>query len=195
MAFQSWDSKSNIMLFDEDVYNNKTNSWIQISSKNGNQTPSSQKSFRKFKADHFSIKEDGTTGFITLSIKHQSPHVAKQWADLLVKQINFFYREKDKNEAEKAMNYLNSQIAKTDLTEIKQVIAGLLQQETQKLTLIEANEAYVFDYIDPPAVMERKVQPRRSTISILGTFIGFMLSVGLAFVRHLIFNRQPSQSY
>ena len=43
----------------------------------------------------------------------------------------------------------------TTLAEIKQVLAQLLQEETKKLTLIEANESYVFEYIDPPAVMNK----------------------------------------
>jgi hypothetical protein len=50
----------------------------------------------------------------------------------------------------------------TSLSEIKQVLAQLLQEETKKLTLIEANQSYVFDYIDPPAVMEKKSEPKRS---------------------------------
>ena len=49
----------------------------------------------------------------------------------------------------------------TGLSEIKQVLAQLLQEETKKLTLIEANQFYVFDYIDPPAVMEQKSEPNR----------------------------------
>ena len=39
-------------------------------------------------------------------------------------------------------------MAMTDLSEIKQVIAELLKQETQKLTLIEAKQFYVYDFID-----------------------------------------------
>ena len=42
------------------------------------------------------------------------------------------------------------------LSEIKQALAKLLQEETKKLALIEAKEFYVFDYIDPPVVMETK---------------------------------------
>ena len=119
-----------------------------------------------------SFSEDKQSGFINIAIKHQSPIIAKEWVDLLINQINAFYREKDRAEAERAVAYLNKQITKTSLTEIKQVIAVLLQQETQKLTLIEANEAYVFDYIDPPVVMERKSEPCRALICIIGAFIG-----------------------
>ena len=42
------------------------------------------------------------------------------------------------------------------LHEIRKVIADLAQREMQKMTLIEATDYYVFDVIDPPAVMEEK---------------------------------------
>ena len=41
-------------------------------------------------------------------------------------------------------------MAKTRFSEIKQVTAELLGQEIQKLTLIEANSDYVFEYVYPP---------------------------------------------
>ena len=59
----------------------------------------------------------------------------------------------------------------TGLSEIKQVLAQLLQEETKKLTLIEANQYYVFDYIDPPAVMEEKSEPKRALICIFMVLI------------------------
>jgi LPS O-antigen subunit length determinant protein (WzzB/FepE family) len=74
----------------------------------------------------------------------------------------------------------------TNLSEIKQVIAQLLQQETQKLALIEANEAYVFDYIDPPAVMEEKIGPRRSIICIIGSILGAVLGILIVLIRHYL---------
>ena len=80
----------------------------------------------------------------------------------------------------------------TNLAQIKQVIAELLQEETQKLTLIEANQFYVFDYIDPPAVMEQKSEPKRSIISILGALLGLMLGVVLVLIKHYAFKEKIS---
>ena len=90
---------------------------------------------------------------------------------MIIDEINAFYRKKDKSESEKAIIFLNKQIAMTGLSEIKQVIAELLQEETQKLTLIEASQSYVFDYIDPPAVMEYRSEPNRTLIVIISVFL------------------------
>ena len=187
MALESWDINKNEIIYKNDTYNFESDSWIRDYSYPNKQIPSSQESFRAFKLKHFNINEDVKTGFITLTIKHQSPFVAKKWTDLLVNEINRFYRQQDKLESEKALIYLNKQIVKTNLSEIKQVIAQLLQQETQKLTLIEAKQFYVFDYIDPPAVMEKKSEPKRSLICIFFAICGGILSIIIVLIKHYVF--------
>ena len=78
----------------------------------------------------------------------------------------------------------------TGFSEIKKVLAELLQEETKKLTLIEANQSYVFDYIDPPAVMEKKSEPTRSTICILSALLGGIFSIFLVLVRYYVFKER-----
>ena len=191
MAVKSWNPKTNTVVFDETIFDTSSNTWVREYSYPQQQIPSAQESYKVFK-EQLSLSKDSDTGFITLSIKHQSPFVAKQWVDLVVNEINTFYRQKDKSESEKAVSYLNQQILMTGLSEINQVLAQLLKEHTKKLTLIEANEYYVFDYIDPPAVMERKSEPKRSIICILGALLGIILSIILVFIRHHVFIKKTS---
>ena len=184
MAVKSWNSKTNTLVFDNSIYDTKSNTWIRDYSYPQQQIPSAQESFEVFKTEHLSLSDDKKSGFITLSIKHQSPFVAKEWVEIIVNEVNDFYRQKDKLDSQKAVSYLNQQISMTDLSEIKQVLAQLLQEETKKLTLIEANQYYVFDYIDPPAVMELKSEPKRALICILSALIGGMLSIALVLIKH-----------
>jgi hypothetical protein len=184
MAVKSWNSKTNTLAFDETIFDTNNNTWVRDYSPPQQQAPSAQEGFTVFKTKHLSLSKDKISGFITLSIKHQSPFVAKQWVELVVNEVNAFYRQKDKLESEKAVSYLNQQISMTGLSEIKQVLAQLLQEETKKLTLIEANQYYVFDYIDPPAVMEKKSEPKRALICILSALLGGMLSILLVLIRH-----------
>jgi LPS O-antigen subunit length determinant protein (WzzB/FepE family) len=184
MAVESWDYKTNLLSYDEDIYNKNTNTWVRKYSYPIKQIPSAQESFAVFMSDHMTLSEDKKTGFVTLKIKHQSPFVAKQWSELIVNEVNNFYRQKDKSESKKSVTYLNEQIAISNLSEIKQVIAELLQQETQKLALIEASQYYVYDYIDPPAVMETKNEPSRALICILSALLGGMLSIIIVLIGH-----------
>jgi len=192
MAVKSWNSKTNVLAFDKNIYDLSTNNWTRDYSYPKQQIPSAQESFDVFKAKHLSLSEDKKSGFIILSIKHQSPFIAKQWTELVVNEVNSFYRQKDKSESEKAVNYLNEQISMTGLSEIKQVLAELLQEEIKKLTLIEANQFYVFDYIDPPVVMEKKSEPNRALICILGAFLGGILSTLFVTIRHYFFSTNAS---
>jgi LPS O-antigen subunit length determinant protein (WzzB/FepE family) len=54
----------------------------------------------------------------------------------------------------------------------------------QQLALIEANEFYVFSYLDEPAVPRKKIEPSRVSISILGATLGFLLGVFIVLVRN-----------
>ncbi|MDC3247606.1 Wzz/FepE/Etk N-terminal domain-containing protein [Gammaproteobacteria bacterium] len=186
MAVKSWKHETNILDYNEMIYKRNSNTWVRDYSYPMQLIPSAQEAFKVFTTKHLSLNEDKKTGFITLSIKHQSPFVAKQWAELVVNEVNAFYRQKDKSASEKAVNYLNQQISITTLSETKQAIVELLQEETKKLTLIEANEFYVYDYIDPPAVMERKSEPRRSIICIIIALLGGMLSIIVVLIKHYV---------
>ena len=186
MAVKSWNPTTNILNFDDSIYDTSSNTWIRDYSYPQQQIPSPQESFEVFTISHLSLSEDKKSGFVSLSIKHQSPFVAKKWVELIVNEVNSFYRQKDKIESEKAASYLNQQISLTSLSEIKEALAQLLQEETKKLTLIEANQYYVFDYIDPPAVMEKKSEPKRAIICILGALLGGMLSVFIVLIRHYV---------
>lgn len=182
MAFQSWSGETN-NIYDKDIYNDATQTWTRDYSYPETQIPSSQESFDVFGGDHLQVFRDVDTGFVYITIKHQSPYVAKAWTELIVNQINYFFRAKSKLETQAAMDYLNVQMAQTSFSEIKSVIAQLLQQKMQQFTLIEASNFYVFDYIDPPAVMENKSEPSRSVICIIGAIIGGLLGSLIVVVR------------
>lgn len=186
MALKSWNQKTKELAYNNEIFNSTSNTWIRDFSYPRKKIPSAQESYIAFQSQHIELSEDKKTGFVTISIKHQSPHIAKKWLELVVKEINSFYREKDKLEAQKAVKFLNKQISTTSFSEIKQVMAGLLQQQTQKLILIESSEYYVFDYIDPPALMENKSEPRRSVICIIASILGFMLGMFLTILKHFM---------
>lgn len=190
MATKSWNPKTNIITYDDNIYNVETNTWINKDSNLNQETISAQKSFKVFLMNHLSINEDKKSGFITLSITHKSPHIAKQWTELVINEVNAFYRHKAKSESEKSVSYLNKEILNTGLSEIKEVLAQLLQEEIKNLTLVEANEFFVFEYIDPPAVMEKKSGPNRANICILSAFLGAMLGILFVLIRYYFFSKK-----
>ena len=171
MAVESWNPSSNVITYDPEIYDEQTKVWTREITALQTPEPSAQESFKVF-MEHLTFFQDIKTKLVTISARHQSPLIAKQWADLVISEINSFYREKDRSEATFAVDYLNEQLSKTRLSEVKVVIAEVLAQQIQTLTLIEANNNYVFDFIDPPAVMEKKSEPRRAIICIIGALLG-----------------------
>jgi len=187
MALESWDADTNNIIYNKEIFNNETQAWVRQAKYPLTQIPSAQESHKAFMG-HLNTFKDVDTGFFTITIKHQSPHIAKAWTELIIEQLNHFFREKDKIESQAAMNYLNFQMLETSFSEIKLVIAQLLQQKMQQLTLIEASEFYVFDYIDPPVVMETKSEPNRSLLCILGAFMGAILGILIVLARSYTFH-------
>lgn len=187
MAVKAWDPKTNILTYDKNVYDVKSSTWVRDYSYPQQQIPSAQETFKVFIDKHLNVKRDNKSGFISISIKHQSPHVSKQLVELIVVEINNFFRERDKLESQKAISYLNHQISMTSFSEIKDALAQLVKDQTKKLTLVEANEFYVLGYIDAPALMEIKSEPNRAIICILGALIGGLLSIFLLLLRHFVF--------
>jgi LPS O-antigen subunit length determinant protein (WzzB/FepE family) len=129
-------------------------------------------------------------GFVTILVKHKSPYIAKEWIELIVQEINYFYRIKDKVEAQAAVEYLNIQMAQTSFTEIKEVIAQIVQTKTQQLALIKVNDFYVFEYIDPPAVILESNEPARTLICILGALTGLLIGILIALIRYFSFTKK-----
>lgn len=192
MALKSWNYISSDFSYNDEVYDVKNKTWVREYSYPMQQIPSAQESYQVFKSNHLGLSEDNKSGFITISMRHQSPLVAKQWLELIVNEVNNFYRQKDKSESERAVSYLNEQMLITRITEIKQAIAELLQEETKKLTLIEANEFYVFEYIDPPAAMEVKSQPKRFVILVISALVGIIMGMIYVLLKHYSFGNKRS---
>ena len=184
MAVESWDYKKNTIIYDNGIFQKDSNNWVRDFSYPQKLIPSAQESFEVFKDDHLKILEDNKTGYVALSIKHQSPLIAKQWVQIIFEEVNSFYRQKDKETSEKAVIYLNKQIANTNLSEIRQATASLLEKEIQKLTLVEANKDYVFEFVYPPSVMEKKLEPNRLLIFFLSLIFGIFLGMIVVIFRH-----------
>ena len=194
MAVDSWDDEKNIIIYDDSIFQKDTNTWVRDFSYPQKLIPSAQESFEIFKDDNLSVLEDNKTKYVSLSIKHQSPVIAKEWVQIIFEEVNFFYRQKDKESSEKAVIFLNKQIADNSYAEIRQATASLLKKEIQKLTLVEANKDYVFEYVYPPSVMEEKIMPNRYIIVFLSLLLGVFLGAIVVIFRHYLFLSRKNEA-
>ena len=176
-AAKGWDKNQNKLLVDETLYNEKTSTWTL--------EPTSWKLFQKIK-NRINISQDKKTGLVSLSVEHYSPYVAKRWVDLLVVAINQHMQAQDRKEALNSIEYLKSQINKTNIAEMRTIFYQLIEEQTKTLMLAEISEEYVFKTLSPSKVAEVKSKPKRALIVVLAVMLGGMLSIIWVLVRYFI---------
>jgi LPS O-antigen subunit length determinant protein (WzzB/FepE family) len=172
MAVKNWNKQTNQILYN-DTFNSKSNTWAMTMGVS--EKPSNQEAFLIYK-EIMNIAVNKETGFISISIEHQSPHIAQLWASRIYALINEKMRQETKLNVTKSINFLNIQLNQTNYTELKAAISELLKEQTQILMLAEANEQYIFKVIDSPIVPEKKKGPKRALFCILAFFGALALS-------------------
>ena len=131
-----------------------------------------------------SVSEDKKSGLVSVSIEYYSPQIAKHWLDLYVAAINGHMQERKMAEVTRNITYLEAQIKKTNIAEMKEVFYTIIEEQIKSKMLAEASPDYAFVPVSPSMVPEEKSQPKRALICILGTLLGGMLSVLWVLVIH-----------
>lgn len=181
MAVEEWHQPSGELIYNEEVYNPKTNEWVREI------TPSSWEYVKIFQNSILGVEKDSSAaGLINLAIYHRSPDVAQQWVEWLIEDINNHMRNRDINEAKRSMAYLEEELGTTNLSSMQQVFYKLIEQQTQTIMLANARPEYIFQILDPAVVPEQKNEPSRALICLVGTFLGGFLSLLVVFILHLV---------
>ena len=183
MAVESWDAGSGDIIFDPESYDAASKTWLRDVDGPRLAKPSAQEAHKAF-VEVLGVSEDKQTGYITVSIDHQSPVIAAQWVNWLVEDVNAAVKAQDVTEAKKSIEYLKQQIANTSLADLQAMFFELIQSQTETVMLTEVRPEYVFKTIDPAVVPEEKSKPSRSLICVLGTLLGGMLGVVIVLIRH-----------
>jgi uncharacterized protein involved in exopolysaccharide biosynthesis len=189
MASSGWDESTGDLIIDNEIYESTAKKWVRDVPPPKRAAPSPQEAYQEFKK-LLSISEDEMSGFISLSIKHYSPVVAQQWIVWLIEDINNTLREQDVTEAERSIAYLKRQVEATLLTDLQSMFFELIQSQTETIMLAKVRQEYAFKIIDPAVVPEKKSEPKRALICVLGTLLGGMLAVLWVLVAHYAKKRE-----
>lgn len=176
LAVQKWDPSSNMLFYEENIFDSNKSIWIRDVGFPKSIIPSSQEAYKTYQKI-INISQNDMTKFITISVKHQSPFIAKEWADIIIKEINKSMRDAEKKQTSKSIKFLNEQALTVNYEEIKKAISLLQQEQMKSLMLIEANEDYIFKIVDSPLVPEMKSGPNRFAIVLIGALFGAILSI------------------
>ena len=183
MAVESWNAASGDLVFDSEVYDAPSKTWVRDVAPPKLPVPSTQEAHKVF-LTLLGVSKDPLTGYVTITIEHHSPAVAAQWVAWLVEDINAVVKAQDVDEATKSIEYLTEQIANTSLADLQARFFDLIQSQTETVMLAEVRPEYVFKTIDPAVVPEGKSKPSRALICVLGTLLGGMLGSMIVLIYH-----------
>lgn len=132
-----------------------------------------------------SITDDKDSGTTAIAIEWTDPIIAARWANEFIALANELMRTRALNDSTRNIKYLNEQIAKTDIVEIQRVMYGLIEHETKTHMLANAREQYAFTIVDPAAVPEQRIWPRRTLMVLTGGVLGILIGIALAFAHNV----------
>jgi len=183
IAAQSYDTASQELYLDPEIYNVKTKTWTRKISKNKGVKPSYLEAHKEY-LKMLSISQDKQTQLISIKIEHISPIFAKYLLALIIKETNNLHRTIDIDNTSKALNYLKTELSQTSLVEIKKSINQLIETQLETRMVASIHEDYSLILLEPPFIPEDKSRPGRALIVILATMLGGMLSLMMVLVRH-----------
>lgn len=156
--------------------------------------PSMRRASNRFDQKIRLVSEDPETGLLTLEILWYDRELAADWANDLVLRLNQRTREAAIEESERSLRYLNEQLERTNIVELRQAIFGLVEQHINRIMLANVREQYAFKVIDPAVVPDvgSHVSPRPFLAVAIAAILGLIIGVGLALLR--FFLAQPRTS-
>lgn len=185
MAVDKWDRDTGKLIYNPELYNAQTETWSREVKAPLKAEPSMQEAFKVF-SKIIVIDKVKESGMFTISIEHLSPVIAEKWVAWLIQDINKVMKERDVAEANRSSDFLNKQIALTNVSDIKAILYKLIEEQAKTIMFAEVREEYVFKTIDPALVPEDKSKPKRALICILGTMMGGMLGIIFVLIMHFL---------
>lgn len=174
----------------EEIWDIDNQVWLVSSA---DDEPTEQNAIESFKG-FLSVDEDKKTSLISLAISWKDPKVAAQWANDLVKQLNEQLREQAIADSKKRVGYLEQELAKNTLQDMRAVLYNLLESEKQKAMLANVNEDFALKVIDPAVAPATRVKPNRKLIVALGGVSGVFLGIFTVFFAQFLQKLKSSNS-
>ena len=175
VAVEGWNQESNELQINKKVYDVKNQRWLV-------DKPTSWSLFKSF-SSRLSVSETNS-GFLSISIEHYSPYLAKQLLDLYISAINKHMQELQVMKVNNNINYMQEQLKRTSIAEMQEVFYSIIEEQIKNKMLAEASPDYAFVAVNASMLPEEKSQPKRAIICIAITLFGGILSVLFILIHH-----------
>jgi G-rich domain on putative tyrosine kinase/Chain length determinant protein len=147
--------------------------------------PTLGQAVKRFTDGVVSISDDRRTSLVTVTVDWYSPQLAAQWANGLIELANDRLRADAIHSAQSSLEYLDKELAKTNVVEIRQAIYQLTEQQVNNAMLANVQREYAYRFIDRAVPPETKFSPKRTVIGAVGAAVGLFLGVMVVYVRRV----------
>ena len=161
---------------------------------NEDDIPTMADAFKLFNEDIRKVNDDASTNLITLRIEWSDRKLAAKWANLLVERLNETLRARDIAEAQRSIEFLNRELEKNSVVELRQGIFGLLEQQIEKIMIANVRQGYAFKVLDPAVVADadQYIHPRKLVTVIATAILGFFFALVAVMIRISLANSAES---
>ena len=149
----------------------------------GDTPPTLGEAVQRFTHDVVDISDDRATDFVTVTVDWYSPQLAAQWANGLIEAVNEQLRADAISSADRSLDYLNKELAKTNVVEIRQAIYKLIEQQVNNAMMANVQHEFAYHFLDAAVAPEKRYSPKRSVITAVGAALGLFLGVLAAYLR------------
>ena len=141
------------------------------------------------------IHNDKLKGTTAISMEWTDPVTAARWANAFVALGNELVRAKAREDAQRNVDYLNEQVAKTNVVELRRILYNLIESETKTLMLANARIEYAFTVVDPAVAPTVRVSPKRTLMVASGFLIGLIVGVLTAWIRNKFIRKSATAGH
>jgi len=139
------------------------------------------------------VSDDRRTGLVVLAVEWTDATMAATWAAELADLLNVRMSERARAQAEANIEYLQAEIAATNLVPLQQPIGRLLELELQKLMLAKNSSEYAYRIVDDPVIPKTPIRPRPALTLTVAAVLGGMIAVFALIVMNLAPLRGPAR--
>jgi len=177
------ENKLKSILFEE-AWDGASKSWRE-------EEPSQWDVYRTMKKI-LSVSNNNKTGLVTVAVEWTDADLAAMWANDLVARLNVHLRQEALARSKQTLGYLNDELGKVRVAEIRQALFDLISQEQKKAMVASTQKEYAFRILDTAVAPDAKgrVRPKRSQIVVLLTFMTGFLAIFFALIQEGVMRRR-----
>jgi len=172
------------VLFADD-WNSKKAAW-----KEPKNAPTLWDAYRKLVGQILNVSAAKKTGLVTVTVEWKDAKQAAKWANALVDMLNDYLRKRAIGESQDSLAYLNRELSRTQLEDVRKALFGLISQEQKKAMLANTQVQYAFRVLDAADVPDKKAKPKRTLIVMVSLVSGALLAIVFVFFQEWLCHRK-----